>query len=214
MSSKLGFNKKTLTFTAAAIVAVVAVSLVWTSTAMASSAPAFTTVTANSASVTDKNTAGHMLSFNLTTLDNIPQNANGQGNYLYGKLIGYAWLGTTQVTNGPILFTAATIHRASGILDSIQNPNGWHVHTGTLTATEQCNIPNSLGGLHLAVSSITDPTGAGISIQGNTLSVSLAESSSNVNPENFNSGLPNGGAVGFSLQPNARALCVVSPPDA
>jgi hypothetical protein len=208
MRSKLYLNKKNISLVAATIVAFAAISIVLTTSAMATGAPSYTVVASSPApTVTDQNNGGRMLSFSLTTNGDVPQNAIG--NYLDGKIFGYAWLGNPMVNDGPILFTATTIHRDTHVIDSTQNPNGWHVHTGTLTATDQCAIDNSLGGLHLAVSSITDPTGAGISLSGSNVKISIAERDSTVNPENFN-----GGAVGFALQPNNGALCVVTPPDA
>ena len=194
-----------MTVASVATVITATLLLMTSGAALASSAPAYTTVT-GTPTVTDANNAGKILTFSLTTNGNIPQNADS---YLYGKVFGFAWLGNPMVTNGPMLFTAATIHAGSGVLDSTQNPNGWHVHTGTLSPTDQCNIPNSLGNYHLAVSSITDPTGGSVSINGNSMTVQLAERSSTVNPESFAHA-----ATGFALQPNAGALCVVSPPDA
>ena len=106
--------------------------------------------------------------------------------FIHGNIaVGYAW---ADVSTGKAL--VAVIHPS--FVDSRQQPNGWHVHTVTLSGG--ATSPNDF-----CVASVDSAPTAGIDINGNTLTLNIRQSN-----------LPSGetsatlsAVVGFTLQSDA-----------
>lgn len=106
----------------------------------------------------------------LTAADTIPRHTSVLG--------GFAWI----YASGPNTAFAVTTH--NGVRDSNQNPDGWHVHNVVLSA--------GTGNSDACIASVSDDTTAGISIQGNTLSINERNSQL--------TGPVSGTPVAFSIQ--------------
>ena len=104
-----------------------------------------------SSSVNSKNPQTSVLS--VSAADSIPTHT--------GVLGGFAWI----YAGGPNTAIVAATH--SGVRDSIQNPDGWHAHNVQLGPGGQ-NSDACIVGLSDA--------NVGLSIQGNTLSMSVRNS--------------------------------------
>ena len=98
-------------------------------------------------------------------------------------VVGLAW---ADLDTGKVV--VATIHPVLG-RDSHQNPDSWHAHTASLGAG--ATAPNDL----CILSIDTTPT-AGISIQGDTLTVRIRANRMPVAPSAIDA------AVGFTIQPD------------
>ncbi len=97
----------------------------------------------------------------VTTNGSIPKQPNA---FIGGvKIAGFAW---ADLATGKAL--VATIHPVAG-RDSNQRPDGWHLHTVTLTG--------GTGASDFCVVSIDSTPTAGINIQGSTLSINVDRSS-------------------------------------
>jgi hypothetical protein len=149
---------------AAGITVTVAIAAIIASPVLSAlAAPAYTTVT--SSSVTS-NPAGKKYVFSATTGGAIPHTPDS---YTSTKLVfGYAWLDAFPLvtpTNGVL----AVIH--PGVVDSTQNPNGWHAHTATLNAAG-------------CVTGVAD-INAGVGINGNTVKINMRASEATVTPTTF-----------------------------
>ncbi|MDE1844958.1 MAG: hypothetical protein KGI10_06475 [Thaumarchaeota archaeon] len=134
--------------------------------------PAFATSFASWQSVSDSNisTGNGMTTFTINAGDTIPIKTNVLG--------GFGWF----YADGPNTVFAVTTH--NGVQDSVQNPNGWHVHNVQLTGETPVSATACIG-------SVSDVTTAGISIHGNTLNVNV--------PNTKLTGSLKQGAVAFSI---------------
>jgi hypothetical protein len=171
--------------------AVLAVAFIGYPMLIAKAQPAYTNVTDSSVTA---NPTGKVYFFSVTTNGNIPHVPDG---YINSKLVfGYAWLDTD---TSPISAVVVTIH--PGIKDSTQNPNLWHPHTAKLQPTNDC----SGVGLGLQVVELASPT-AGVSINGNNLTLRIKADSATVTPGTFDA------ATAFTIElGNNNALCVAHP---
>lgn len=106
----------------------------------------------------------------LVAADAVPRHTSVLG--------GFAWI----YASGPNTAFAVTTH--NGVRDSNQNPDGWHAHNVLLAS--------GTGNSDACIAGVSDDTTAGISIQGNTLTV-------NVRNSTFTGSL-SGSAVAFSIQ--------------
>lgn len=140
--------------------------------------PAYLAVTSFSAVAQNAETA----TLFVTTMGDIPRRADSFINA--NPAVGLAW---ADLDNGKVF--VAVIHPVLG-RDSLQNPNGWHVHTATVTGG--ATAPHDF-----CVASIDSTPTAGISIDGNTMQVNVRLSSLPVSPGAFNA------AAGFTLQPDS-----------
>jgi hypothetical protein len=168
--------------------AVLAVAFIGYPMLIAKAQPAYTNVTDSSVTA---NPTEKVYFFSVTTNGNIPHVPD---DYINSKLVfGYAWLDTD---TSPINAVVVTIH--PGIKDSIQNPNLWHPHTAQLDATSNCS-----GGLEVV--GLASPT-AGVSINGNNLTLRINADSATVTPGTFDA------ATAFTIElGNNNALCVAPP---
>jgi hypothetical protein len=171
--------------------AVLAVAFIGYPMLIAKAQPAYTTVTGSSVTA---NPTEKVYFFSVTTNGNIP---NVPDDYINSKLVfGYAWL---DENTSPVSAVVVTIH--PGIKDSTQNPNLWHPHTAQLQPTADCNGV----GLGLQVVGLASPT-AGVSINGNNLTLRIKADSATVNPNTFDA------ATAFTIElGNNNALCVAPP---
>ncbi len=140
--------------------------------------PAYLAVTSFSAVAQNAETA----TLFVTTMGDIPRRADSFINA--NPVVGLAW---ADLNNGKVF--VAVIHPVLG-RDSLQNPDGWHVHTATVTGG--ATAPHDF-----CVASIDSTPTAGISIVGNTMQVNVRLSSLPVSPGAFNA------AAGFTLQPDS-----------
>jgi len=184
---------------AASIAAIIASSMLL---APVIAEPSYTQVTSSTVSSGKsgiQQDAGSSVVYKVATNGNIPHVADSYINSV--AVFGYAWTGTDNT------FTAAVIHPS--FKDTIQNPTGWHLHTGTL-AVDTTNCPTTdsngpTGKLGVKIATITDPIGS-VSITGNSLTASLTESLTNVTPINFSPP-----AIAFQIEPTNGALCIAKP---
>lgn len=105
-----------------------------------------------SSSVTSRN--GQTSTLVVVSADDIPRHT--------GILGGFAW----EYASGPNTVFVAVTH--SGVRDSNQNPDGWHTHNVNLAFGASSGSDACITGL--------DDTNAGLSIQGNTISVNVRNS--------------------------------------
>ncbi|MDE1725477.1 MAG: hypothetical protein KGH76_06240 [Thaumarchaeota archaeon] len=149
-----------------AAIAILALTASVMAPAMATSFASWQKVT--SGSVVPQNSQTTKLT--LTAADIIPKHTSVLG--------GFAWI----YSGGPNTAFAVTTH--NGARDSNQNPNGWHAHNVLLA--------QGTGSSDACIAGVSDDTTAGISIQGNTLTVNERNST-------FTGSL-SGAPVAFSIQ--------------
>jgi len=101
---------------------------------------------------------------------------------------GFAWLDVDTSSLSTINFAGATIHPE--VVDSRQNPDNWHPHTGELIIVE-----DQANDLILCVNSLESPH-AGIAINGDQIRMNMKANSATVLPDEDE------GATGFFLQVN------------
>ncbi|HJU14065.1 MAG TPA: hypothetical protein VJ792_06365 [Candidatus Nitrosotalea sp.] len=106
-----------------------------------------------SSSVTAKN--GQTSTLGVVAADNIPRHTDVLG--------GFAWV---YASGSPNTVFVAVTH--NGVRDSTQNPDGWHTHNVNLAF-------GASPGSNACITGLAD-TNAGLSIQGNTLSVNVRNS--------------------------------------
>jgi hypothetical protein len=161
----------------AGIVAAVLISVIGTQVALATgTGPAYMQVSSGSATAQNSQTA----KLTVTTNGKIPIRADTFINS--NPVVGFAW---ADLSTGKAFVT--TIHPS--FKDDNQNPSGWHAHTVSLTGG--ATSPNDF-----CIASIDSNPTAGISIIGNTMNVSVPQSSlpAGETPSTL------GAVVGFTVQ--------------
>jgi hypothetical protein len=128
----------------------------------------------------------------VTASGDIPQHT--------AALAGFAWF----YKDIPNLVFVGVTHK--GVVDSVQNPNGWHTHNVVLGG-----VPSGDTTSNFCIVQVTKYTFANLDIKGNTMTITVD-----------NSELPDaltGSAVGFSIVPDTGcssglgvAVDVPSPP--
>src|SRR6185503_16189936 len=157
-------------------IAAVAAVLITTQLAFASiSAPAWAVV-----SSFDVKANNGITMLSLATGGDIPRKPDEFVNN--NAVAGFAW---ADLDTGKVFVT--TIHPVLG-RDSNQNPDSWHAHTATLTTGQN--------GHNFCVASIDSTPTAGISISGDSMSVSVQASNLPFAPGDID------GAVGFVINPD------------
>ncbi|MGI0087337.1 MAG: hypothetical protein ACREBI_05195 [Nitrosotalea sp.] len=150
-----------LTIASVAVVAILVGTSLMIQEANASGFPSWLKV-ASSSEIT--NPANNAAAFSATTNGIIPHRADS---FISENLItGFAW--ANLATGNAVV---AVIHPS--LKDDTQNPQGWHVHTVTLT--RQTNSLDTTGAAFCVVSVNSSPE-TGVAITGNTISVGLLQS--------------------------------------
>ena len=165
--------KKILPAMVAAALAVVVISPV-----MATSFESWQQAVSSSVVIHDKKTT-----LSVTASDNIPKKTTA--------LAGFAWF----YKDIPNLVFVGVTHE--GVVDSVQDPNGWHSHNVVLGPTTCSKLEKSLGcgkfkeHADYCIVHVTKDTFADLDIKGKTMTINVS-----------NSELPDdltGSAVGFSI---------------
>lgn len=134
---------------------------------------------------------GNNVLYSATTLEDIPHVDDDRKIGVLDSgypVAGFAWLDVDTSSLSTINFAGATIHPE--VVDSRQNPDNWHPHTGELIVVDPGN-----NGVILCVNSLESPH-AGIAINGDQIRMNMPERSATVLPGEDDA------ATGFFLRVN------------